>query len=107
MRLNRMIDAEVEKAAFSQALGPLSVDEKFQFSLKLPELGRARLAKFCYNRSDLRELGLQIAATCRLQTLQVVFGASAALLLEQASGAEGIDHDLAPSAQRHRKQLPN
>jgi hypothetical protein len=107
MRLNKMIDAEVEKAAFSQALGPLSFEEKLQLSLKLPELGRARLAKFCYNRAHLRQLGLQIAVTCRLQTLQLVFGASAALVLEQASGAGGIDYDLAPAGRRFGKKFPN
>jgi hypothetical protein len=88
MRLNAIIDAEIEKAAYSEVLGSKSIEEKLKSISKLPELNRSRLAEFCYQRVHLRELGLRIAASCRLQTLQFVFGANAALVLEQAADVQ-------------------
>jgi hypothetical protein len=96
LRLNRFNDAELDSAAYSQVLAHLSVEEKLQSVSKLPEINRARLAEFCYRRVHLRELGLRIAATCRLQTLQFAFGANAALVMKQAADVDAITRELNP-----------
>ncbi len=106
MRLNTIIDAEMEKAAFSEALGSHSIEEKLKSISKLPELSRARLAEFCYHRVHLRELGLRIAASCQLQTLQIVLGANAALVLEQAADVEKFVSDLDSSGTTLPTLLP-
>ena len=51
---------------------------------KLPELQRAKLAKFCYERVHMHELGLRIAATCDFHILRTSFGTAARIVYQQS-----------------------
>ncbi|MEM9280121.1 MAG: hypothetical protein AAGA76_16285 [Pseudomonadota bacterium] len=50
----------------------------------LPEMQRARIAQFCYNRVHMRELGLRLASTCGIVALKHAFGRAADVVYEQS-----------------------
>ncbi|MEO0327044.1 MAG: hypothetical protein AAF217_00460 [Pseudomonadota bacterium] len=54
----------------------------------LPEMQRARIAQFCYNRVHMRELGLRLASTCEMYSLKVAFGRAADVVFEQSRDIE-------------------
>lgn len=54
----------------------------------LPELQRARVAQFCYNRVHMRELGLRLASTCSLHTLRAAFGRAGDVVFKQSRDVE-------------------
>lgn len=51
---------------------------------QLPEMRRAQIAQFCYNRVHMRELGLRLAATCDMLSLRNAFGRAADVVFEQS-----------------------
>lgn len=55
---------------------------------KLPEIQRARIAQFCYNRVHMRELGLQLASTCDLMSLKAAFGRGGEVVYKQSRNVE-------------------
>ena len=50
----------------------------------LPEMQRARIAQFCYNRVHMRELGLRLAASCSLMSLKAAFGRGGEVVFKQS-----------------------
>lgn len=50
----------------------------------LPEMQRARIAQFCYNRVHMRELGLRLAASCSLMSLKAAFGRAGEIVFKQS-----------------------
>ena len=54
----------------------------------LPEMQRARIAQFCYNRVHMRELGLRLASTCGIVSLRNAFGRAADVVFEQSRDVE-------------------
>jgi len=54
----------------------------------LPEIQRARIAQFCYNRVHMRELGLRLAATCDLMSLKAAFGRAGEVVFRQSRDVE-------------------
>ena len=67
---------------------PNSIDQKLANILKMPELQRARVAQFCYTKVHMRELGLRIAQSCGMRSLQIVFGAGAETIFNQSRNVE-------------------
>ena len=55
---------------------------------RLPELQRARVAQFCYNRVHMRELGLKLASTCDLMSLKAAFGRGGEVVFKQSRDVE-------------------
>ena len=55
----------------------------------LPELQRARIAQFCYQRVHMRELGLKLASTCGLNSLKAAFGRGGEVVYQQSRDVEG------------------
>lgn len=55
---------------------------------QLPEMRRAQIAQFCYNRVHMRELGLRLAATCDILSLRNAFGRAADVVYEQSRDVE-------------------
>ncbi len=69
------VEVPSESEVLSQLLaGPANAVE---IGEKLPEMQRARIAQFCYNRVHMRELGLRLASTCSLVSLRNAFGRAA------------------------------
>lgn len=64
----------------------------------LPDLQRARIAAFCYNRVHMRELGLQLASTCDLMTLKSAFGRAGEVVYKQSRDVEKTIGSLKNSA---------
>jgi len=54
----------------------------------LPQIQRARIAQFCYNRVHMRELGLRLAATCDLMSLKAAFGRGGEVVFKQSRDVE-------------------
>ena len=54
----------------------------------LPEMQRARIAQFCYNRVHMRELGLRLASTCSLMSLKAAFGRAGEVVFAQSRNVE-------------------
>lgn len=54
----------------------------------LPEMQRARIAQFCYNRVHMRELGLRLAASCSLMSLKAAFGRAGEVVFKQSRDVE-------------------
>ncbi len=54
----------------------------------LPEMQRARIAQFCYNRVHMRELGLRLAASCSLMSLKAAFGRGGEVVFKQSRDVE-------------------
>lgn len=54
----------------------------------LPEMQRARIAQFCYNRVHMRELGLRLASTCEIVSLRNAFGRAADVVYKQSRDVE-------------------
>ena len=54
----------------------------------LPEMQRARIAQFCYNRVHMRELGLRLASTCSMVSLKNAFGRAADVVYEQSRNVD-------------------
>ncbi len=50
----------------------------------LPEMQRARIAQFCYQRVHMRELGLRLASTCGLNSLKAAFGRGGEVVYQQS-----------------------
>ncbi|MDJ0613080.1 MAG: hypothetical protein QNJ29_05345 [Rhizobiaceae bacterium] len=50
----------------------------------LPEMQRARVAQFCYNRVHMREMGLRLAASCSLMSLKAAFGRAGEVVYKQS-----------------------
>lgn len=75
-----------ETEIFSQILsGPADAVE---IGERLPEMQRARVAQFCYNRVHMRELGLRLASTCSMVTLKHAFGRAADVVYAQSRDVE-------------------
>lgn len=55
---------------------------------QLPELQRARIAQFCYNRVHMRELGLRLASTCGLMALKAAFGRAGDVVFKQSRNVD-------------------
>jgi len=64
----------------------------------LPDLQRARIAAFCYNRVHMRELGLHLASTCDLMTLKAAFGRAGDVVYKQSRNVEKTIGSLKQSA---------
>lgn len=64
----------------------------------LPDLQRARIAAFCYNRVHMRELGLRLASTCDLMTLKAAFGRAGDVVFKQSRNVEKTIGSLKQSA---------
>ena len=58
--------------------------DAIQIAEGLPQLQRAQIAKFCYSRVHLREMGLRIAKTCEMPALLRVFGSGAGAIFRQS-----------------------
>ncbi len=54
----------------------------------LPEMQRARIAQFCYNRVHMRELGLRLASTCGIVSLKNAFGRAADVVYAQSRNVD-------------------
>lgn len=54
----------------------------------LPEIQRARIAQFCYNKVHMRELGLRLASTCDLMSLKAAFGRGGEVVYKQSRDVE-------------------
>ena len=54
----------------------------------LPTESRAKLAKFCYERRHLNQLGLVIASTCDRMALRRCFGAAGDIIFKQTRDIE-------------------
>ena len=50
----------------------------------LPNMQRARIAQYCYQRVHMRELGLKLASGCDLMTLRSVFGRAGDVVYAQS-----------------------
>ncbi|MEM7289486.1 MAG: hypothetical protein AAF412_03780 [Pseudomonadota bacterium] len=74
----------------SEALNQILAAPKDAVSIgeTLPEMQRARLAQFCYNRVHMRELGLRLASTCDLMTLKAAFGRAGDVVFQQSRNVE-------------------
>ncbi|MEL7428375.1 MAG: hypothetical protein AAFN43_00110 [Pseudomonadota bacterium] len=55
---------------------------------QLPEMQRARIAQFCYNRVHMRELGLRLASTCGLMALKAAFGRAGEVVFTQSRNVD-------------------
>ena len=76
------VSAPSETEIFNQILsGPSNAVE---IGESLPEMQRARVAQFCYNRVHMRELGLRLASTCSMVSLRNAFGRAADVVYKQS-----------------------
>ena len=76
------VSVPTESEIFNQILtGPSNAVE---IGESLPELQRARVAQFCYNRVHMRELGLRLASTCSMVSLKSAFGRAADVVYKQS-----------------------
>ena len=66
----------------------LTPSQAFDNGLKLPAANRAKIAKFCYQRVHMRELGLRLAATCDMKSLVTEFGKGAETVFKQSRNIE-------------------
>ncbi len=66
---------------------------------KLPAIQRAQIAKFCYQRVHMRELGLRLANMCDRHTLRLVFGSGVDAIYKQSRQVEKTLSEL--SSRRH------
>jgi len=79
-------ETEVQPVSESEILGQLLSGAKDAVSVgeNLPEMQRARIAQFCYNRVHMRELGLRLASTCSMVALRNAFGRAADVVFAQS-----------------------
>lgn len=98
MIANKKIELEeptvnaAEPAAMSedQILGQLMAGPKDVMAIgeSLPEMQRARIAQFCYNKVHMRELGLRLASTCGLMSLKAAFGRAGDVVFQQSRNVD-------------------
>jgi len=83
-----------------------SPPEAVEIAKELPELQRARLATFCYNKRHLYALGLMIASTCERSTLVKAGGSVGDTIYNQSRDLDKtLSAELHPPGSRPRKPI--
>jgi len=79
-----------EQLSENEVLGQIlsSPSDAVAIGETLPEMQRARIAQFCYNRVHMRELGLRLASTCGMVSLKNAFGRAADVVYEQSRNVD-------------------
>ncbi len=62
--------------------------EAVKVAANLPEMQRAQLAAFCYERRHLHQLGLMIASSCSRPALRKAFGLAGDVVFKQSRDPE-------------------
>ncbi|MEM7214566.1 MAG: hypothetical protein AAF423_03410 [Pseudomonadota bacterium] len=91
MLANKKPDIDVEQpVSETEILGQILAGPSDAIAIgeSLPEMQRARIAQFCYNRVHMRELGLRLASSCSLVTLKHAFGRAADVVYEQSRNVD-------------------
>ncbi|MEM9330302.1 MAG: hypothetical protein AAGA53_03185 [Pseudomonadota bacterium] len=87
MLANKKTESHVEHVVSeNEVLGQILAGpaDAVEIGQSLPEMQRARIAQFCYNRVHMRELGLRLASTCGIVALKHAFGRAADVVYEQS-----------------------
>ena len=83
-----------------------SPPEAVEIAKELPELQRARLATFCYNKRHLYALGLMIASTCGRSALVRASGSVGDVIYDQSRDLDKtLSAELHPPGSRPRKPI--
>lgn len=79
-----------EPVSENEVLGQLlsTPNDAVEIGNSLPEMQRARIAQFCYNRVHMRELGLRLASTCGIVSLKHAFGRAADVVYQQSRNVD-------------------
>ncbi len=97
------VEEPIDESTIDRLL--LSPSQAFEIGQKLPAANRAQIAKFCYQRVHMWELGLRLAGTCDLATLAMAFGQGAETIFEQSRNIEQT-LDAHGNTEKSSKQAP-